>query len=103
MKSSRNIGPAITVGVLVTLALLLAYPVSYIIGPGLLKGGYQTIYMPGIPLPAGSKLKTWGFTAQPVMDTYYGPGKPKPPPHRLMGRLIWVGPFLFLHEAARRR
>ena len=101
MKNSKNSGPAIIVGVLVTLALLLAYPVTYIIGPGLLKGGYQAIYLPGLPLPAGSKMKRWGFTAQPVMARFNSRGRPAP--RHLMARVLWIGPFVFLHEAAGRR
>ena len=101
MKSSKNPGPAIIVGVLVTLSLLVAYPVTYIIGPGLLKGNYQTIYLPGIPFPAGRNIKTWGFQALPVMAKFDSRGRPAP--RHLMARVLWVGPFVFLHEAAGRR
>jgi len=101
MKSSKNSGPIITVGVLVALTLLLAYPITYIVGPGLLKGSYQTIYVPGIPLPAGRHMKTWGLAAQPIMVNF-GPGG-KASPRHLLGRALWVGPFLVFHEASGRR
>ena len=99
MKNSKNSAPAVTVGVLVTLALLLAYPVTYIIGPGLLKGGYNVIYVPGVPLPAGRHIKTWGLQAQPLMG--FSP-RGNIGPRYFFGRALFIGPFLVVHQASGR-
>jgi len=98
MKRSKNSGPAIILGVLIVLAALLVYPMSYIVGPGLLKGGYQIIYVPGIPLPAGKHMKTWGFGAQSVMVKVDSRGKASP--RHLLGRILFIGPFVVCHLAS---
>jgi hypothetical protein len=100
MKSSKKPGPAITAGVLIFFVALLAYPVIYIIGPGLLKGGYQVVYVPGLPLPPGRNIKTWGFEAQPVMINFDSRGKRAP--RHLFGRALFVGPFVVFHLASGR-
>lgn len=80
---------------------LLAYPVIYIVGPGLLKGGYQVIYVPGVPLPAGRniKIKTWGFEARPVLASITPSGKAGP--RQFIGRVLIIGPFLVFHSVSR--
>lgn len=98
MKRSKNSGPSIVLGILIVLAALLVYPISYIVGPGLLKGGYQVIYVPGIPLPAGKHMRTWDFGAQPVMVNFNSGGKVSP--RHLWGRILFIGPFVVCHLAS---
>lgn len=100
MKSSKKPGPAITAGILIFFVALLAYPVTYIVGPSLLKGGYQVIYLPALPLSAGRNIKTWGFGAQPVMANFDSHGKREP--RHLLARALFIGPFVVCHLASGR-